>query len=171
VSTDPSDAAAAASHSDPLVTVTLLRYPLRLGQRATEHYSEVFREFALLAADVPVHVDDRRHGDDVPARLLALVDALGRAYPPQQAHEDERAAALTLGERERDLAVTVPASAADASQTLGEMLDETDTFCREGKLLTLAASEDVAAFRRWYLAQVIDQVAGRPPVPWSGVLD
>jgi hypothetical protein len=72
VSTDVTD--------QDLVTVRLLRYPVRLGQRATEHYEEMFREFALLAAD-------DSGPDSVPVRLLDLVDALGRRYPRQRAHE------------------------------------------------------------------------------------
>jgi len=150
---------------DAPVDIQLLRYPLRLGQRSTEHYDEVFREFAILASDGP------GHSEDVPARLLALVDALGRRYAPQQEHEKAREEALARGERERDFTITVPASAAGASEVLGAMLDETDDFCRDGTLLTLAAPDDVAAFRRWYLQQVIDQVAGRPPQPWPGGLD
>ena len=68
----------------------------------------------------------------VPARLLALVDALGRRYEPQQEHERAREQALARGERERDFTITVPASAADASEVLGAMLDEADDFCRDG---------------------------------------
>ena len=48
------------------------------------------------------------------------------------------------------------------------MLDETDEFCRDGTLLTLQADDDVVAFRRWYLREVVDQIAGRPARPWQG---
>jgi len=66
-----------------------------------------------------------------------------------------------------DLAYAVPGAAAQASQTLGDMLDEADDFAREGThLLTLAADPDVVTFRWWYLRQFIDQVAGDEPVPW-----
>lgn len=54
-----------------------------------------------------------------------------------------------------------------ASKSLGAMLDEADEFCRQGKhLLTLAADEELVRFRRWYLAQFIDQAEGKPPVAW-----
>lgn len=166
---DPGARAAAAtphpgSATDPLVGVSLRRYPLRLGVRASQHYEEVFREFALLAAS-------RQHDDEsVPVRLLALIDALGRRYARQHALEEERDAALRRGELERDFTIQVPASAAEASLVLGAMLDETDEFCRDGTLLTLAAPDEVVAFRRWYLEQVVDQVAGRPAQPWAGEL-
>lgn len=149
---------------DPLVDISLLRYPLRLGVRSSQHYEEVFREFALLAASQP------QAPDSIPVRLLGLIDALGRRYARQQRHEEERDAAVRRGELTRDFVIQLPASAAGASSALDAMLDETDRFCRDGTLLTLAAPADVVAFRRWYLTQVIDQVAGRPATPWTGDL-
>lgn len=149
---------------DPFVDIALLRYPLRLGVRASQHYEEVFREFALLAASQP------QGGDSIPVRLLALVDALGRRYARQEAHEAERDAAVLRGETARDFVITVPVSAASASLALEAMLDETDAFCRDGLMLTLAAPVDVVAFRRWYLRQVVDQVGGAAATPWPGEL-
>lgn len=148
-----------------LVMVQLLGYPLRLGQRSIEHYNDVFREFALLASD------DTVESEAAPRRLLDLIDALGRRYPRQQAHEEEREAALARGERSADFVISVPRSAGEASATLDLMLDETDEFCRAGKLLTLEAAEDVLAFRRWYLQQMTVQASGGPATPWSGDLD
>ena len=145
--------------------VRLLRFPLRLAARATEYYQGLFREFALLAASTPEDTDA------VPVRLLALIDALGRRYPAQTEHEEERRAALDRGEVAADMVISVPVSAADASRTLDRMLDEADEFCRAGELLTLAAPEDVSAFRRWYLAEIIIQLSGRAPTPWPGELD
>ena len=145
---------------DPMVEVSLLRYPLRVGLRASAHYEEVFREFALLAASTPTDPDS------IPARLLALVDALGRRYARQERHEAERDEAVRRGETHRDFVIAVPRSAAEASAALSVMLDETDDFCREGVLLTLASPPDVVAFRRWYLEEIIAQIGGAAPTPW-----
>lgn len=152
------------SPDDPFVDIELRRYPLRLGVRASQHYEEVFREFALLAASDP------QDQDSLPVRLLSLIDALGRRYARQDRHEVERDEALQRGELERDFVLQVPVSGAEASLVLDRMLDETDEFCRDGVLLTLAAPEDVVAFRRWYLQEVVAQVGGAPPTPWQGVL-
>lgn len=152
-----------AESPEPLLDIHLVRYPLRLGRRASEHYEEVFREFAILAGDPEAT-------DDVPARMLALIDALGRRYARQQQHEIEREEALQRGETARDMVVRIPPSAADASRELERMLDETDAFCRDGTMLTLAPPDDIVAFRRWYLEEVIEQVAGRPARPWPGDL-
>lgn len=50
------------------------------------------------------------------------------------------------------------------------MLDETDDFCRDGSLLTLAPEEDVVAFRRWYVGQLMAQVRVGSASPWPGDL-
>jgi hypothetical protein len=102
--------------------------------------------------------------------MLALIDALGRRYARQQDHEIEREEALARGETARDMVIKVPPSAADASRELDRMLDETDAFCRDGTLLTLAPPDDVVAFRRWYLSELIEQLEGRPATPWPGEL-
>jgi hypothetical protein len=149
------------SDDDALVEVRLLAYPLKAGVRATQHYNDVFREFALLAAD------ESLEAHAVPHRLLALIDALGRRYARQDEHEAERDAAFARGETTRDFTFTIPVSAGEASAVLDRMLDETDEFCRDGTLLTLAAPPDVVAFRRWYLREVQRQSLGREPTPWS----
>lgn len=147
-----------------LLEVHLLRYPLRLGMRASEHYEDVFREFALLAAAEP------RASDSVPTRLLALVDTLGRRYARQQHHEEEREQAFLRGETCRDMTILMPAPALEAARELDAMLDEADDFCRDGALLTLAPAADVVAFRRWYLRECVEQVAGGAASPWPGEL-
>lgn len=164
VGVDAPDHPVPGGPEDPFVDVALRRYPLRLGVRASQHYEEVFREFALLAASEP------QAQDSIPVRLLALVDALGRRYARQERHEIERDEALQRGEVERDFVIQVPVSAAAASTALDRMLDDTDDFCRDGVLLTLAAPLDVVEFRRWYLREVVAQVGGAAPTPWQGGL-
>jgi len=148
------------SDSEPLLDVWLLRYPLRLGVRASEHYESVFREFALLATAEP--------GPSVPGRMIALIEELGRRYARNNAHEQERDAALARGEEVLDIRMQVPASVGPVSRRLAGMLDETDDFCRQGVLLTLEPAEDVVAFRRWYVDQLERQLDGAPPQPWPG---
>lgn len=149
---------------EDLLEVHLLRYPLHLGARVTEHYEEVFRELAL---HVSAHPDEP---DSVPARVLAMLERLGRHYQPQREHELEREEAIARGETSRDMVVHLPAGAGEAGRAIDVLLDETDDYCRHGELLTLAPAEDLVAFRKWYLAQVVAQADGRPPTPWSGDL-
>jgi len=147
---------------EDLREVLLVGYPLQLGVRASEHYEAVFREFALLAAS------QEGGSGSLPDRMVALIDALGRRYARSRDQEQQREDAIARGESTMDLALQVPESVAEASRTLDRMLDETDEFCRDGTLLTLQADVDVVAFRRWYLREVVDQIAGHPARPWQG---
>ncbi len=159
---DESDLPEPGSPDDPNVEIHLLDYPLQLGVRASQHYDEVFREFALLAASTPADPDA------IPTRLLRLVDALGRRYASQHEHEAERDQALARGETVRDFTLTMPTSVAKVGGLLDAMLDETDQFCRDGVLLTLEAPADVVTFRRWYLRALIEQLDGAAPAPFPG---
>ena len=157
-----------APDTQPLVTVELQALPVDLQVRATEHMQDLQREFVLIA-------DGLQHGQDappLPRRLLDLVDALQRRYGGfTEAQEDQLDDAHRAGLPTVDLTFKVPADAAAAAVSLGTLLDEADEFCREGRhLLTLATPPDLVAYRRWYLQQFVDQVAGHPPVPWSGPL-
>jgi hypothetical protein len=145
---------------EPLQPVLLQRYPLRLGVRASEHYESVFREFALLATVEP--------GPSVPTRMLALIDELGRRYSRDNATEQQRDSALARGEETVDIELKLPASAGAAGRRLARLLDETDEFCRQGQLLTLAPAEDVVHFRQWYIDELARQLDGEEPHPWPG---
>lgn len=145
-----------------LLEVHLLGYPLHLGARATEHYEEVFRELALHVSAHPAEQDS------VPARVLVMLEQLGRHYQPQQEHELEREEAIARGEAARDMIVHLPPGAGEVGRQIDALMDETDDYCRDGELLTLAPDDDVVAFRKWYLAEVVNQAGGRPPTPWPG---
>lgn len=142
--------------------VRLVSYPLRLGARASEHYEGVFRELALLAASRDIAPSSG------PARLVGLVEAIGRRHALDDEHEQQRDEALARGETSIELNLSVPASVASVAPRLDALLDETDDLCRDGTLLTLQAAEDVLAFRRWYLGELAGQLGGRPAVPWPG---
>ena len=143
--------------------VRILGLPLDVYQRASEHSDELLREFAL------IREDDSEH---VPARLLALIDELNARFgaftqAPTTALQD----ALAAGAKEIDLVYQVPAEARDAAIRLSALLDEADDFCRSGDLLTLATRPESLAFRRWFLDEFVFQLDGRPPRPWSAVME
>jgi len=157
-----------AATDEVLYEIELMRYPLRLGARAGEHYEAVFRELALLASS---QVPGQRWGQGpgprpVPDRMAALIDALGCPVTRTSGPEQRRDDALARGETTVDISVLVPASVAGISVALDSMLDETDGFCRDGTLLTIGAPDDVVAFRRWYLGELAGQLGGGPATPW-----
>ena len=148
-----------------LYEVRVLQLPVPLWSRSQEQHDALMREFALMS--VPSEESEReRH---VPTRLAQLIDTLtadfeGVSTEQEQQLYDAAAAGQPVIE---ELVYRLPRAAVPASQALGAMLDEADEFCRQGKhLLTLAADEELVRFRRWYLAQFIDQADGKPPVAW-----
>lgn len=142
--------------------VWLRRYPLRLGARASEHYESVYRELALLASS--------DEGPPVPGTLLVLLEEMDRRSARNNASEQVRDEALARGEDSLDIELHVPADVVEVAQRVEQLLDEADDFCRDGTLLTLQPSEDVVAFRRWYISELVGQLAGEPPRPWPGEL-
>lgn len=153
--------------SDP-VEVHLLQLPVPLAAAAQEHVDELMREFALIQGGSAQEEGDHAA---VPARLLELVDTLTTRFAGvNDAARDRLEAAIERGDRVLDDHVLVlPTEAAAASQALGDMLDECDAYCASGKdLLTLATPPDLLAYRRWYLDEVVAQLGGARPKPWTG---
>lgn len=147
------------------VQVHLLSLPVPLAHRASEHFQELLREFTLITAgsgqDAGAHL--------VPARLTELVAEVTRAYGGINSEADERL--LDAIDRHEavieDHVLTVPKTAVPAAKALNDIIEEADEYCRRGEhLLTLAFPPDLNAYRRWYLGQILDQLAGKLPVPW-----
>jgi anti-anti-sigma factor len=66
-----------------------------------------------------------------------------------------------------DLRYDVPADVADAAAELASTLEELETLCRSGGLVTLVASPEAAAYREWFLGEFVSQIRhGAKPTPW-----
>lgn len=152
-----------AAGSGDLVAVRVLRLPVAVYAEAQQHGDELLREFALITQERGI----AKH--EVPARLTALVDELTATYSGFTTEQETiLAQAVADGATEvSELAFLVPAEAGDASRRLGELLDEADRYCREGRyLLTLATPPRAKQFRDWYLGEFIRQTNGEPPMSW-----
>jgi hypothetical protein len=157
-----------SEHDRQLVDVELRRLPVQLQARAAEHAEELQREFVLIAGGL-------QHSEGpttLPRRLLDLVEALQREFGGFTVEQEDRFdEAVRAGVPAIDLTFRVPPAAAQGAVAIGQMLDEADEYCREGRhLLTLATPPDLVAYRRWYLQQFVDQIAGKSPTPWEGPL-
>jgi hypothetical protein len=149
-----------------LVTVRLLGLPLRVHARAQQQAESMQREFQLIVEQA------REDAGSVPGRLLELSTVLSARYEGFSEEQEERIEAATAANELQlpELVFQLPAHAGEAAQQLAKILDEADEFCREGQLLTLAATPDVVAYRRWYLDNFISQCAGGSPIGWDGPL-
>ena len=149
--------------ADGLVEVHICGLPVAAADLAQEHFDELSREFLHLAnADEEV-----RRG--VPGQLLALSEALRERFAGlTEANQARLAEASARGEETIDLVYQLPPEVGPAAQQLGELLDEADRYCERGEyLLTLRTPPLALAYRRWYLAQFADQLAGAAPVSFA----
>lgn len=145
----------------PMVHVRILALPLDVYLEAEQHNDAVLRELDLIERS-------GRRGPQVPPRLLELASAL-RAFffaatTSTRAQVEE---AIRAGRDRVDLDVDVPSEGWEVLVEMSHQLDEVDQFCRDGALLTLAASPRQRHFRHWYAAQVAEQMRGLPPTPWT----
>jgi hypothetical protein len=152
-----------------LRTVQVLRMPMSVSARSTQHFDELMREFALITLDTDRERETTDSTRPVPERLLALVNELTNQFAAfTAAVTAQREEAAARGDTEIDLTYHMPPSAVDAVRQLDALLEEVDDFCRSGQhLITLATPPESLAFRRWYLSEFIAQMAhDLPPVPW-----
>jgi len=146
-----------------MVEVNLLGIPVVLSQQAREHFDEMLREFVMLSnSDESVRLG-------APGRLLELSAELGRRFSAlSAANRGAVEEAAERGEAMVDVTMHVTPAATEAAVRLGAALDEVDAFCALGThLLTLKTPPGPLAYRRWYLAQVAEQVAGAAPVSFA----
>lgn len=143
-----------------LVTIRFLDMPVQLFAAYRTRYNELRRELQLLALS---------HGTDYPvardiSELFVQVE--------QERRHTRGAEALQQGIDEgldrMDVELQVPVTAPATMARLREMLEEADRFCREQRLLALAASAQQTDLQNWYLGEFTRQGAGAAPQPWTG---
>ena len=144
-----------------LVQIVAGGIPVSAFHRASEQYDALFREFRLIVERDP------RSTQALPARLLALIDELGTRFAGFSRGADAQwRQALERGEPTVDLEFTLPREVGPACERYDRLLDEADGYCRTAELITLPASAESVALRKWFLLEFPAQVAGRPPTPW-----
>ncbi len=141
--------------------VRLLDVPVAVLNRAAEQYEALFREFRLVVEQGPANPGG------APERLLAVIDELGTRFAGFAIGMDQDwRVAVARGDRTVDLALDVPAAVGPACEHYDQLLDQADHFCRAAELITLPATPETVALRKWLLLEFSRQVAGQPPVPW-----
>jgi anti-sigma regulatory factor (Ser/Thr protein kinase) len=156
------DRLAETGDPDELVTIRLLRMPVQVFAHFRNRYSELRRELRLLSLG---------HGNDYPvARELSELFLQVEAERRQAQGVNRLDEAIDRDEDQVDLEYLVPRSTPDSMGRLLEMLEKADRFCREQRLLALAASPQQLELQRWYLGEFVRQSAGEEPQPWPGSL-
>ncbi len=141
-----------------LVEVRLLNVPVAAYTSFRHQFRELRREVRLLAL---------AHESDYPlARDLSdLFTDHGRLLTVSTGSPDI-ADAQVAGESAADLTVPASREAARGLARLVDMLDLTDAFGREERMLSLARTGEQRAFQSWFLGEFVAQADGAAPRPW-----
>ncbi|MGO8863384.1 MAG: SpoIIE family protein phosphatase [Acidimicrobiales bacterium] len=152
------------THASPM-KVDLLGIPVALLQTAGEEYEALLRELRL----VKEYAGSMTPSSPLlPERLSVLVAAVGTRFNGLGPGMDERwQDVVDRNLPTYDWHLELPRSAVAACEMYDAMLDEADQFARVARLLTPPASPASVAVRRWFLAEMIGQLRGEAPVPWS----
>ena len=143
--------------------VRLVDVPVALYRAAQQHTDAVLRELVLMAE---FEAAERRDG---PMRRLFTRAAEG--YADRLALAVRAApdvdAAHARGDAHVTLVYTLPERLAESTEAWGRLLDEVDDLCRDGTMLSVPASPELAAFARWWCAEFVRQLRdGAEPTPW-----
>ncbi len=138
----------------------------------------------ILDLPVAIYARFRRRLGELGRELRLLSLAHGHTYPIATELSDvflqmEQERRLTRGveviddavaaDLERvDAVLLVPESCPATAARMLEVLERADEFCREQRLLVLAAGRQERELQRWYLGEVVRQGAGEKPRPWTG---
>ncbi len=138
---------------------TLLGVPVVDYVAFQNHFRELRREVRLLTL---AHESDYPLAKD----LSDVFNTLGRPLT-LGVGSAQIAAALAHGRSNADLEVTMGRSAARGLEHLLELLDLTDAFCRDERMLSLARSPEQRRFQQWFLGEFVRQSSGGAPQAWS----
>lgn len=140
--------------------ILLLDLPVALWSDTMAHHEVLRERLAPCASKDP---------DSPAGRLLALLHRLDAEVADVVAPSElELRAAAARGRKEIDLAYGVPASARDDLAALIDAYEAADRYLRSRKLADVATPKESAAFRRWFLGEVVGQLDGAFPKPWRG---
>ncbi|MGH3333330.1 MAG: ATP-binding protein [Nocardioidaceae bacterium] len=145
---------------DQLIRIRLLDMPVQVFAAFRRRYRELRRELRLLSI---------AHGDVYPVakqltEVFVDVELQRRLSRGLEKLDD----AIDAGLDRIDLEYFVPPTAPAAMDRMQDLLEKADQFCREQRLLVLAASPQQLALQRWYFREFSRQAAGEEPTPWPG---
>jgi anti-sigma B factor antagonist len=151
-------------NGDPRQQLDLRDFPVDHFQRARQHAAAVQRELDVL------RVEGAR-ADHLPRRSDEIVTDLDARFTGYRATMDILDGLVAQGTDHADVTIPVlgdPEERARAVQALADLLDEVDSYCESGdQLLTVVTPPDLRAFRAWLFREVIGQLRGASPTPWT----
>ena len=157
----PDEDAGVDADTDTHLAVHLVDVPVQVLAHTRHRFAELRRELTLIALDRD--------------RSSAIADELTRAAMDLDRLRDyfeQSTPLMEQGIREEydrfDLHFTVSPGDVSAMRKLKQALRDADEYCRQEKLLTLAAGPQEDSIRDWILTEMISQAEGAEPNPWAG---
>lgn len=139
--------------------IRLIDYPVLVAVEQQQQTAEMMREFQLiLLGETETHV---LH-EVVEFAATMWADWGEVLTGPRE--ELERAHAA--GEPYTELRYPVREDSRDSILRYARLMERADDFCRSGELISLAATPDVYALRRWLVEEFVRQHDGEAPRPW-----
>ncbi len=151
---------AAAERPDDLIRIQLLDMPVQLFAHFRQRYNELRRELRLLSL---AHAGDYPVASELTEIFLQVEQERRQAEGVSQLDD-----AIERGLEKIDLEYLIPPTAPASMARMKDMLEQADQFCRDQRLLVLAASEQQLALQRWYFGEFRRQADGEAPIPWKG---
>jgi anti-sigma regulatory factor (Ser/Thr protein kinase) len=149
---------------EPRAQVDLLGIPVAGLHKASEEYEALFRELRLIKEHAASNLPSSGF---LPERLSVLLAEVGTRFNGFGPGVDENWQEVVDSKVPTyDWHLELPKSAVKACEFYDAMLDEADEFGLAAQLLTLPASAQSVAVRRWFLAEIIAQLRGDAPTPW-----
>lgn len=155
------DTAASSVPGHDLVHVVLIDVPVKLMNYYRVRFRDLRREMTLVA------LSGEEEGTAA-HRLHETAQLLERFRHVGDASNQRINKAVAEGKDRATLDYDLPRVMITAIDEMGQALQAADEFCRERRMLTLAAGPQEKAVRSWYIGQIIEQADGDPPTPWTG---
>lgn len=150
-----------ASHGEQIVDVQLVDLPVNIVAHYQSKFFDLRREMTL--------IDLASSDTDTLAHRLTVLSVRMESLREERGHwtpQIERARRAGLDRA--TVILPVPMSMLDEIREFEKLLQEADEFCRREQLLTLSAGEQEQELRSWYLNELIAQLGGARPTPWTG---
>lgn len=149
------------SDQDDLREVIWRGVPTATFLASLQHLEDLTHELRVIASGA------RSGVVEIPVDLASTInDILARYETPQQETWRQTLDAERSGCDRVDLRIRLPPEAVDDLWRILELLENADEFARAGVLMTMPATEEIVALRRWNCAEAERQLLhGAEPSP------
>lgn len=148
------------------VDVELRNLPLLLHAAWQEHAEGLLRELLLVSLDDEADIDPIQMHAEANDAIAVLAEHVPRLEVDVEGDRLMQGATEPVVSVAR-LVVPVPVRSVPHFRTLDRAIEASLDLARRGITFTPPTQPEIQVFRRWVCRQVLDQAAGRAPVPFS----